>query len=128
MLCAPGPTLAGRQPAAEDFRIAVTPIVGQVVGVLVEQLASLCVDTSRIRTEPLQRIENADTRMSVLQLCDDRAKLRLPGGAQRFLSAFSGISPHFRPRRHRLTAAGYRHEMDTRFTAWNEVVGVPAAA
>ena len=49
-------------------------------------------------------------------------------GAQRFLSAFSGISPHFRPRRHRLTAAGYRHEMDTRFTAWNEVVGVPAAA
>jgi putative transposase len=55
-------------------------------------------------------------------------KFRSPGGAQRFLSAFSGISPHFRPRRHRLTAAGYRHEMDTRFTAWNEVVGVPAAA
>ncbi len=55
-------------------------------------------------------------------------KFTSPGGAQRFLSAFSGISPHFRPRRHRLTAAGYRHEMDTRFTAWNEVVGVPAAA
>jgi putative transposase len=32
------------------------------------------------------------------------------GHAQRFLSAFSGISPHFRPRRHRLTAAEYRHE------------------
>ncbi len=29
-------------------------------------------------------------------------KFRSPGGAQRFLSAFSGISPHFRPRRHRL--------------------------
>jgi putative transposase len=28
--------------------------------------------------------------------------------AQRFLSAFSGISPHFRPRRHRLTAEEYR--------------------
>jgi putative transposase len=55
-------------------------------------------------------------------------KFRSPGGAQRFLSAFSGISPHFRPGRHRLTAAGYRHEMDTRFTAWNEVVSVPAAA
>jgi putative transposase len=55
-------------------------------------------------------------------------KFRSPGGAQRFLSAFSGISPHFRPRRHSLTAAGYRHEMDTRFTAWSEVVGVPAAA
>ena len=26
-------------------------------------------------------------------------KFTSPGGAQRFLSAFSGISPHFRPRR-----------------------------
>ena len=52
-----------------------------------------------------------------------------PGGAQRFLSAFSGISPHFRPRRHRLTAAQYRHEMTTRFTTWNQVTGLaPAAA
>src|SRR5262245_41254496 len=40
-------------------------------------------------------------------------KFRAPGGAQRFLSAFSGISPHFRPRRHRLTAAQHRHEMNT---------------
>ena len=53
---------------------------------------------------------------------------RSPGGAQRFLSAFSGISPHFRPRRHRLTAAGYRHEMDTRFATWNEAVELPTAA
>jgi putative transposase len=29
---------------------------------------------------------------------------RSAGGAQRFLSAFSGISPHFRPRRHLMTA------------------------
>jgi putative transposase len=50
------------------------------------------------------------------------------GHAQRFLSAFSGISPHFRPRRHLLTAEQYRHEMDTRFAAWNEVVGQPAVA
>jgi hypothetical protein len=51
------------------------------------------------------------------------------GGAQRFLSAFSGISPHFRPRRHRFTAAQYRHEMTTRFTTWNQVTGLaPAAA
>jgi hypothetical protein len=35
-------------------------------------------------------------------------KCSSPGSAQRFLSMFSGISPHFRPRRHRLTAAGYR--------------------
>src|SRR5699024_4490287 len=37
-------------------------------------------------------------------------KFRSPGGAQRFLSAFSGISPHFRPRRHRLSPAEYRAE------------------
>jgi putative transposase len=41
-------------------------------------------------------------------------RLRSPGGAQRFLSAFSEISPHFRPHRHRLTVAQYRHEMTTR--------------
>jgi putative transposase len=50
------------------------------------------------------------------------------GHAQRFLSAFSGISPHFRPRRHLLTAEQYRHEMTTRFATWNEVVGQPAVA
>jgi putative transposase len=55
-------------------------------------------------------------------------KFTSPGGAQRFLSAFSGISPHFRPRRHRLTAVQYRREMTTRFTTWNEVVSLPAAA
>jgi putative transposase len=55
-------------------------------------------------------------------------KFTSPGGAQRFLSAFSGISPHFRPRRHRLTAVQYRREMGTRFTTWNEVVGLPTAA
>jgi putative transposase len=55
-------------------------------------------------------------------------KFRSPGGAQRFLSAFSGISPHFRPRRHRLTASAYRHEMGIRFATWNEVVGLPTTA
>jgi putative transposase len=38
-----------------------------------------------------------------------------PGHAQRFLSAFSGISPHFRPGRHRLTAPEWRTEMADRF-------------
>ena len=56
-------------------------------------------------------------------------KFTSPGSAQRFLSAFSGISPHFRPRRHRLTAAQYRHEMTTRFTTWNQVTRLaPAVA
>jgi putative transposase len=57
-----------------------------------------------------------------------KKKFRSSGGAQRFLSAFSGISPHFRPRHHQLTAAQHRHEMDTRFTAWNEVVGLRTTA
>ena len=55
-------------------------------------------------------------------------KFSSPGGAQRFLSAFSGISPHFRPRRHRLGADAYRREMAGRFTTWNEVTGTATAA
>ncbi|PZS22479.1 MAG: hypothetical protein DLM61_25915 [Pseudonocardiales bacterium] len=39
--------------------------------------------------------------------------VKVLGHAQRFLSSFSGISPHFRPRRHRLTAAGWREEMNS---------------
>ena len=35
----------------------------------------------------------------------------------RFLSAFSGISPHFRPRRHLLSAADYRQVMADRFAS-----------
>jgi putative transposase len=54
-------------------------------------------------------------------------KFSSPGSAQRFLAAFSGISPHFRPHRHRLRAHEYRSEMASRFTAWNEVVGLPTA-
>jgi putative transposase len=50
-----------------------------------------------------------------------------PGYAQRSLSAFSGISPHFRPRRHRLRADEYRREMTVRFAAWNEVAGLTEA-
>jgi putative transposase len=48
--------------------------------------------------------------------------------AQQFLSAFSGISPHFRPRRHRLSTAEYRREMATRFTTWNQITGTTTAA
>ena len=50
------------------------------------------------------------------------------GHAQRFLSAFSGISPHFRPGRHRLDADEYRREMTVRFATWNEVTGTVTAA
>ncbi|MFE9976887.1 IS6 family transposase [Streptomyces hirsutus] len=54
-----------------------------------------------------------------------------PGHAQRFLSVFSGISSHFRPRRHLLTAPNYRAEMTVRFAVWDQITGAagrPAAA
>ncbi len=51
-----------------------------------------------------------------------------PRHAQRFLSAFSRISPHFRPRRHLLSATGWRHEMADRFTVWNQITGVSTTA
>jgi putative transposase len=51
---------------------------------------------------------------------------RSVGGAQRFLSAFSGISPHFRPRRHLMTAHVYRAEMTVRFAIWEQITGVAA--
>ncbi|PWI07679.1 IS6 family transposase [Streptomyces sp. NWU339] len=49
---------------------------------------------------------------------------RSVGGAQRFLPAFSGISPHFRPHRHRMTASDHRAEMTVRFAIWEQVTGV----
>jgi putative transposase len=50
------------------------------------------------------------------------------GGAQRFLSAFSGISPHFRPRSHLMTAHDYRAEMTIRFAIWEHITGVASLA
>jgi len=48
--------------------------------------------------------------------------------AQRFLSAFSGISAHFRPRRHPLSATRWRTEIAERFAVWGEVTALDAAA
>jgi putative transposase len=53
---------------------------------------------------------------------------RSVGGAQRFLSAFSGISPHFRPRRHLMPAHHYRAEMTVRFAIWDQITGVAGPA
>ncbi|WP_326756814.1 IS6 family transposase [Streptomyces hirsutus] len=53
---------------------------------------------------------------------------RSVGAAQRFLSAFSGISPHFQPRRHLMTAAEHHLEMTIRFTLWDHItknIGLP---
>ncbi len=49
---------------------------------------------------------------------------RSPRQAQKFLAAFSQISPHFRPRRHLMTASAYRTEMTDRFTVWDHITGV----
>lgn len=48
---------------------------------------------------------------------------RHTGTAQRFLASFSRISPHFRPRRHRMTASANRTEMTNRFTIWYQITG-----
>jgi putative transposase len=56
---------------------------------------------------------------------------RSVGAAQRFLASFSGISPHFRPRRHLHTATDYRTEMIIRFAIWDQITGIaglPATA
>ncbi|WP_406500892.1 IS6 family transposase [Streptomyces sp. NBC_00846] len=56
---------------------------------------------------------------------------RSVGGAQRFLAAFSGISPHFRPCRYHRTAPDHRLEMTVRFTIWDQITGaagLPATA
>ena len=55
-------------------------------------------------------------------------RFRTPGAAQRFLAVFSVISPHFRPRRHRLTADDYRTEMADRFATWNDITRSSEAA
>ncbi|CAM5654275.1 IS6 family transposase [Streptomyces hirsutus] len=48
---------------------------------------------------------------------------RSVGVAQRFLAAFSGISPHFRPHRHLMTASNYRTEMTVRFAIRDQITG-----
>ncbi|MEU2718846.1 IS6 family transposase [Streptomyces sp. NPDC007205] len=56
---------------------------------------------------------------------------RSPGGAQRFLPAFTRISPHFRPHRHLMTAHRHRLEMLIRFAIWNHITAatsLPPAA
>jgi len=55
-------------------------------------------------------------------------RFKSPGHAQRFLAAYGPIATHFRPRRHRLTAAAYRQTRDERFAGWRAVTGTPAMA
>ncbi|HEX2172515.1 MAG TPA: IS6 family transposase, partial [Dehalococcoidia bacterium] len=57
-----------------------------------------------------------------------RRRFKSAGQTQRFLSAFGPILGHFRPRRHRFSAAGYRAERQRRCLVWLEVTGQPIAA
>jgi putative transposase len=50
------------------------------------------------------------------------------GHAQRFLAAYGPIAQHFRPRRHRFSAAAYRQEMGQRFASWQAIIDLPTAA
>jgi len=50
------------------------------------------------------------------------------GHAQWFLAAYGPIATHFRPRRHRLTAAVYRETRTAGFATWRAVTGTPAMA
>jgi len=54
-------------------------------------------------------------------------RFKSPGHAQRFLAAYGPIAAHFRPRRHRLTAAAYRETRAERFATWREVAGLVVA-
>ncbi len=48
-------------------------------------------------------------------------RFKSPGHAQRFLAASGPIAAHFRPRRHRLTAAACRETRAERFAAWQAI-------
>ena len=55
-------------------------------------------------------------------------RFKSPGHAQRFLAAYGPIASHFRPRRHRLSAAVYRQTRAERFATWRGITGTPAMA
>lgn len=57
-----------------------------------------------------------------------KGRFTSPGSAQRFLATYGSIANHFRPRRHRLSADGYRQARDQRFATWREVTGPFTAA
>ena len=55
-------------------------------------------------------------------------RFKSPEQAQGFLSALAMIYGHFRPRRHLMTAAGYRHARAKAFRIWRQEICVHQAA
>ena len=49
-------------------------------------------------------------------------RFKSPGQAQRFLEVHDLIAPHFRPKRHLLSAAHYRVEREQQFQVWHEII------
>jgi putative transposase len=54
-------------------------------------------------------------------------RFKSPGQAQEFLSAHAMIYGHFRPRRHRLSAGGYRQARAKAFRVWRQETSVRQA-
>ena len=54
-------------------------------------------------------------------------RFKSPGHAQRFLSSHAMIYGHFRPRRHLMTAAQYRHACAKAFRIWRQETCVQMA-
>ncbi|MBV8920010.1 MAG: IS6 family transposase, partial [Bradyrhizobium sp.] len=50
-----------------------------------------------------------------------RKRFKSPQHAQRFCETHDVIAPHFRPKRHRLSAKQYRAEREGRFETWREI-------
>ncbi|MET7782245.1 IS6 family transposase [Streptomyces sp. NPDC005388] len=68
----------------------------------------------------------AENSHQLTRQCERAMKgFRSIGGAQRFLSASSGISPRFRPHRHLMTAPDHRAEMTIRFAIRDQITGAP---
>jgi putative transposase len=57
-----------------------------------------------------------------------RRRFESPVHARRFLASDGPIAAHFRPHRHRLTAAAYRETRAERFVVWRLVAGTPRRA
>jgi len=55
-------------------------------------------------------------------------RFKTAGHAQGLLSSDGPIFPHFRPRRHLMSASEYRDEMRNRFESWAEITGTERAA
>jgi len=55
-------------------------------------------------------------------------RVKSPGQAQCFLSAYGPIMQHFRPHRHRFSAPVYRREMENRSHIWQEITATGLAA